>query len=270
MKIAVLIKQVPDTDKLEIDKETGTLHRGNAGTIVNPFDLHALEEALKIKEYLESTKKAHITIISMGPPRAELAIKECLQYGADQGFLLSDRHFGGSDTLATAKTLAAAIERLGPFDLILCGKQAIDGDTGQVGPAISALLEIPYITEADNIQIKEPDRKRLLVKRFTQEGHDIIKGEMPILITVSKDINIPRLASIKNIRKAQSLPFAILDADQLGLDTENSTGLKGSPTRVVKIKSPDTNRQNQVITGSSWECARAFSDYLINKGFVKK
>lgn len=197
MHLAVCIKQVPDTKNVRIDPNTHTLVRQGVESIINPFDLFAVEAALQFKDQLE----AKVTVLTMGPPQAEDALREVLSRGVDEAVLLSDRAFAGADTWATAVTIAAAIRKLGDVDLILCGKQAIDGDTAQVGPAVATLLDIPYATFVKKIEVL--DKPYLKVARQTDDGVEIWKISMPMLITVIKEVGEPRLPSLRHKMRAK-------------------------------------------------------------------
>lgn len=242
MKIIVCIKQVPDTTEVKVDPETNTLIREGVESIVNPFDLFAVEEALKIKEKLENTE---ITAISMGPPQAEKALKEVIAMGVDRAFLLSDKAFAGADTLATSYTLSIGIRYLGNFDLIICGQQAIDGDTAQVGPGLAGQLDIPQVAYVRKIEKIDENSARL--QRLTEEGHEIIETSLPALLTVVKEINIPRLPTLKGKLIAKKTDIPILTPDDIGADRQR-LGLDGSPTWVVKMFSPQVKKESTIFT----------------------
>jgi electron transfer flavoprotein beta subunit len=244
MKIIVCVKQVPDTTEVKIDPVTNTLVRQGVPSIVNPFDLNALEAALRLKE----KHGGEIVVISMGPPQATDALKECLAMGADKSFLVSDRAFGGADTLATSYTLAAAIRaQAADFDLIICGKQAIDGDTAQVGPEMAEHLDISQITYVAKIEI---DGKKVIVEREHEEGYEQIETTLPCLLTVVKSIADPRLPTIKGTIKANATEIPVVTAADLKVD-ENQLGLKGSPTQVKKIFTPERRTQGEMINGET-------------------
>lgn len=233
MKIVVLIKQVPDMDKVKFDIEKGTVDRTSAGTEINPFDLNALEAAVQIKENIG----AEVIALSMGPPSADSALREAIARGADKGILLSDRKFGGSDCKATAYTLAAGIKNIGKFDLILAGMQTVDGDTGQIGPEVAELLGIPHICFAE--KINEVNIKNITIVTDIWDGVFIKKMRLPGLITVTKDINYPRFTSFKDKMKARKAEITVWGMEELKdyLD-ESSTGIRGSGTIVKKIEVP--------------------------------
>ncbi len=239
MEFIVCVKQVPDTTEIKIDPATNILIRQGVPSIVNPFDKNALEAALQLKE----KHGGKVTVITMGPSQAEEALKECLAMGADDAYLVSDRAFGGADTLATSYTLAAAIRKMGKFDVILCGKQAIDGDTAQVGPEIAEYLDIPQITYAAKVDISG-DVVR--VEREHEDGYEVIESQMPILLTVVKSINEPRFPSVKGTMKANRKTIPVITVSDLDVDPDR-LGLKGSPTQVRKIFSPQQRTQGEII-----------------------
>ena len=187
MNIAVCIKQVPDTANVRIDPETNTLIREGVDSIINPFDMYAIEEAVRVKEKTDGK----VTVVTMGPPQAESALREAVSMGCDEAVLVSDRAFAGSDTWATSYTLALAIKKLGKFDIIFCGKQAADGDTAQVGPGVSMHLDIPQVTYVKKIE--ELKDNSAIVERMTEEGYEVIQTPLPALFTVVKEINQPRI-----------------------------------------------------------------------------
>lgn len=246
MNIIVCIKQVPDTADVKINPETNTLVREGVQSMINPFDMYAIEEAIRLKEKLGGTA----TALTMGPPQAESALREAIAMGIDEGVLVSDRAFAGSDTLATSYTLASAIKKLGEVNIILCGKQASDGDTAQVGPGISTHLEIPQVTYVRKIDsIKD---NKAVVERMTEEGFEVVETPLPCLLTVVKEINEPRLPSLKGKMKAKSAKMKLLNAQQLDCQ-EDRLGLKGSPTQVVKIFSPQRRKDGEIFNGSPEE-----------------
>lgn len=263
MKIIVCLKQVPDTNEVKINKETGTLIREGVPSIINPDDMNALEEALKIKD----NTKSEVIVVSMGPPQAKNALKEALAMGADKAYLVSDRAFGGSDTWATATILSSAIEKIGDYDIILCGRQAIDGDTAQVGPEIAEFLNIPQITYAKDVKIND---KKVQVTRYTEFGDLVYKSEMPVLLTAIKDLNTPRYPEIKKIYEAYSNDdnIEILGLNDLDVDT-TQIGLKGSPTNVYKSFVPVKEKHFEMIGGlTDKEKASNLFDKLIELKLV--
>ena len=234
MNIIVCIKQVPDTTEVKVNPETGTLIREGVPSIVNPFDTYAIEEGLRLKEQFGGK----VTVISMGPPQALEALKEAVAMGADEAVLLSDRAFAGSDTWATSYTLAEAIRKLGSFDMILCGKQAIDGDTGQVGPGVARQLGISQLTYVFKIRKLDPEARTVVVERLLEEGREVVEAPLPALLTVVKDINQPRYPTFMGIRRAAKMQVPVWTAADLPGTDSSKFGLKGSPTQVVRVFSP--------------------------------
>ncbi|MGB4520492.1 MAG: electron transfer flavoprotein subunit beta/FixA family protein [Candidatus Omnitrophota bacterium] len=255
MNIIVCIKQVPETTEVRINPETNTLIREGVKAIINPFDMYAIEEGIRLKERFTGK----LTIITMGPPQAEAALREAISLGADEGILVCDRAFAGSDTWATSYTLAGAIKKLGEFDLILCGKQASDGDTAQVGPGISTHLNIPQVTYVKKIE--EVKDKTMRVERMMEEGFEIIETPLPALLTVVKEINEPRLPSLKGLMRAKSAKITLWTQKDLDLDPQN-IGLSGSPTQVVKIFTPAQRTGGQILTGEVTEIAEKLAGLL--------
>ncbi|MFH0839216.1 MAG: electron transfer flavoprotein subunit beta/FixA family protein [Candidatus Omnitrophota bacterium] len=255
MKIIVCIKQVPDTTDVKIDPKTNTLVREGVESIINPFDMYAIEEGLRIREKIGGS----VTVVSMGPPQAEEALKEAISFGADEAYLISDRAFAGSDTLATSYTLSCAIKKINPFDLILCGKQAIDGDTAQVGPGIAVWLDIPQITFVKRIEeIKEGYIK---AERMVEEGYEVIESQLPCLITVVKEINEPRLPSLKGKLRAKKYIVKKLTTNDLSSDPDK-IGLKGSPTQVIKIFTPPVRTGGITLHGLTTEIVEKLAALL--------
>ncbi len=242
MKIIVCIKQVPDTTEVKINEETNTLIREGVASVVNPFDLHAVEEGLRLREKYGGT----VTALSMGPPQAAEALREVLSMGVDDAVLLSDRAFAGADTLATSYTLAKGVQKIGGFDLIICGKQAIDGDTAQVGPGLAEKLGVVHVTYVKKIHSLEDNR--ITVERMTEEGSEIIRFPLPGLITVVKEINEPRLPSLKGKMRAKKAEIPVWSLQDVEAD-EEKTGLKGSPTWVMKIFTPEFRGGGEILTG---------------------
>lgn len=255
MKIIVCIKQVPDTTEVKINKETNTLIREGVASIINPFDLYAIEEGLRLKERYGGT----LTVLSMGPLQVMESLRETISMGADQAILLSDRAFAGADTLATSYALAKGVEKSGEYDLIICGKQAIDGDTAQVGPGMAEKLGIPHVTYVRKIH--EIADGRITLERMTEEGAEKLRFALPGLITVVKEINEPRLPSLKGKIKAKSAEIPVWSAEEIGAD-ENKVGLKGSPTWVMKIFTPQQKSRGEMLEGSLQEQVGALVEKL--------
>jgi len=246
MKLIVCIKQVPDTTEIKIDPVTNTLVREGVESILNPFDAYAIEEAVRLKEQ----HGGNITAICMGPPQAEATLREAVSLGVDDIILLSDRKFAGADTWATSYTLAAAIRKLEGADLILTGQQAIDGDTAQVGPGIAAHLNIPQTCFVRKIE--EVSSCNITLQRLMEDGSDRIRIKLPAVISVVKEINTPRLPSLRGKRNAKSVELKVWNADVLGLD-EKDIGLNGSPTQVLNIFTPKHEKITQKFEGNSDE-----------------
>lgn len=260
MNIVVCLKQVPGTTEVKINPETNTLIRQGIENIINPFDTYALEEAVRIKE----KHGGKVTVITMGPPQAEDALREAVSLGADEIILLSDRAFSGADTWATAFTLTSAVKKLeGGFDLIICGKQTIDGDTGQVGPEMAEMLQAPFIAYVS--EIEEIQGSSLRLRRLTEEGHEVIAANLPAVITVAKEINIPRLPSLRGKMKAKSIAVETWDLAALGA-SENSVGLAGSSTQVIKIFFPQRVHQAEMLEGTLEEKADKLVERLKGTG----
>jgi electron transfer flavoprotein beta subunit len=246
MHIVVCIKQVPETGNIRINPETHTLMREGVTAIVNPFDMFAIEEALRIK----AKNGARVSVITMGPPQADAAVREALAMGADDGILISDQAFAGSDSWATSYTLAKAIAKFGDIGLVICGKQAIDGDTAQVGPGIAAQLDIPQITYVRKIDTIEDNR--IVAQRSLEDGVETVESSLPCVITVTKEINEPRLPSLKGKMAAKKAVIPVWKADDLGCDPKR-TGLNGSPTRVSRVFPPPAREGGETFTGEPEE-----------------
>ena len=253
MHFAVCIKQVPDTAEVKIDPETNTLVRAGVESITNPYDLAALEEAVRLKERYGGK----VTVICMGPPQAESALRQALSLGADDVVLLSDRSFAGADTLATSYTLSRAIETLGkanPVDLALCGKQAIDGDTAQTGPGIATRLGFTQFTYVVDVEWIDPENKRVQVRRKVEGGFEVINGRIPALLTVELELAKPRRASLPMLINSLRAPLEVWDAKAIDASPQ-LLGIKGSPTWVRAIASPQVHR-----AGPKWDAGQGVSE----------
>lgn len=255
MNIIVCIKQVPETAEVKINPQTNTLIREGVKSIINPFDMYAIEEAVRLKERFGGKT----AVISMGPPQAESALKEAISMGIDEGVLISDPAFAGSDTWATSYTLAHAIKKISEFDLIICGKQASDGDTAQVGPGISSHLDIPQVTYVKKIEEINDNFAR--VERMTEEGFEVIQTPLPALFTVVKEINEPRLPSLRGMMRAKQIDIIHWTHKDIGVD-KNYIGLDGSPTRVIKIFTPPPRTGGQILRGDTQEIAEKLVELL--------
>jgi electron transfer flavoprotein beta subunit len=243
MNIIVCVKQVPDAKDVRLDPKTNTLAREGVQSIMNPYDQHAVEEAVRIKESLGG----EVTVVTMGPPQAEAVLRQAISCGADHGVLVSDRAFAGADTWATSYTLAKAITALGSFDLVLCGKQAIDGDTAQVGPGLGMRLGIPFVTCVQ--KVRQADSTGLVLERMMDDGYDVIKVDYPALLTVVKDVNEPRVPSLKGTMRAKKAVIRTMNAKDINADPA-SIGLPGSPTQVVKVFPPEPRGERALLTGT--------------------
>lgn len=257
MNVIVCIKQVPDTTEVKIDPVTNTLVREGVPSIINPFDENAIECGLQLVEKHGGT----CTVITMGPPQAAGALKDALAMGADEAVLVSDRAFAGSDTLATAYTLAQTVKRVGEYDVIICGKQAFDGDTAQVGPGLAEQLGIPQVTYAIDVEL---DGKKLKVKRLLSDRFEVVETRLPCLITVVKQMNEPRHASLKNVMKARKKDIPTWSAEDIGADTARC-GLNGSPTNVVRVFAPDRHREGEKLEGEVADMVSALVGKLREK-----
>ncbi len=246
MNIVVCIKQVPDTTNVRINPETNTLIREGVESIINPFDMYAIEESLRIRENHGGT----VTVLSMGPPQVETALREAVSLGVDRAILMSNRAFAGADTWATSLTLSYGIRKIEadgePVDLIFMGKQAIDGDTGQVGPGVAEHMGIPHIT--DIRKIEEIAEKTITVERLLEDGYVRLRSGFPLVLTVVKEINEPRLPSLRGKMNAKKAEITVWTADDVGAPPEE-IGLNGSPTQVMKIFTPPKPEGGKVFTG---------------------
>ncbi len=262
MKLVVCIKQVPASNDAKIDPETKRIIREGQKAIMNPFDTYALEEGVRLKEKYGG----EVIALSMGLPKAEAVLREAISAGADRGILLSDRAFGGSDTWATSYALAKAIEKIGDVDLVICGKQAIDGDTAQVGPGIASHLDwmqATYVMAVDGIEADT-----VIVKRMHEDSYDVCELRLPAVLTVVKDINTPRVPTLKGRLAAQKSEIPVWKPEDIGADPDK-LGLNGSPTRVVKTQPPEPRHIDTLrIEGAPRECARALVRELKRRGLV--
>ncbi len=265
MHIVVCMKQVPDTTNVRINPKTNTLMREGVESIINPFDEYALEEALRLKDQLG----ARVSVVSMGPPQAAVVLREAIARGADDGALVSSRAFGGADTLATSYTLAMAIKKLcggEKPDLVLFGKQAIDGDTAQVGPGVSEFLDVPLVTYVKSMKMDASGKYE--VECPMDDGTNFIQGELPAVMTVLKEASTPRFASLAGWMKAAKAQIAVLDEKTIEADPIR-IGLKGSPTKVVTIFPPPIKAGGEKIdvrSGDTSKAVKAIVDLLKEKG----
>lgn len=262
MNIVVLIKQVPDTTDVRIDPKTGTLIREGVPSIINPDDKHAIEEALHLREKYGGK----VTVLTMGPPQALDALREAKAMGTDENILLSDRAFAGADTWATSYTLATAIKKVGDYDLIICGRQAIDGDTAQVGPQIAECLDLPQITYVRKMEIQG---KKLKAERALEDGFEKIEATLPALITVIKDLNKPRYPSVRGIVEAcREAEFPVWTAKDIDADPKK-IGLEGSPTQVKRSFAPEPHGGGIILEGTVEDMANDLVSRLKDDNVVR-
>ncbi len=255
MRIVVCLKQVPDAKNVRLDPKTNTLSREGVESIMNPFDRHALEEGVRLKEKYGGS----VVALSMGPPQAESMLREAISCGADEAVLVSDRSFAGADTLATTYTLAMAIKKIGEYDIVLCGKQAIDGDTAQVGPGLAQRLDIAYASYVKKIH--EAVDSNLLLQRMMDDGYDELSVPIPALLTVVKEINDPRIPSLKGKMKAKKAQISVYTAEDIGADSQ-FLGLSGSPTQVFKVFAPEIKGGGRMLEGSVDELVSQMAETL--------
>lgn len=262
MKIIVCVKQVPDTNEVKIDPVKGTLIRDGVPSILNPDDKNALEEALRLKDKMEDVQ---VAVITMGPPQADEVLRECLAMGADEAILLSDKAFAGADTWATSNTLAAAIRKIGDYDIIFAGRQAIDGDTAQVGPQLAERLGIPQVSY---VQEFEMDGETIRVQRALEDGYEIIKVKKPVLLTAIKELNKPRYMSIGGIydafRGKEVKVWTLADIDV----KKDEVGLEASPTQVKRSFTPEPKGKGVMLQGTTKEMVEQLVIHLKQKHVI--
>ncbi len=262
MNIVVCLKQVPETNDVRLDPETGVLIREGVPSITNPEDSNALEAALSLRE----EHGGNVLVVSMGPPQAEETLRDALAMGADEAILLCDRAFAGADTLATSYTVGSAIRKLGYFDLILCGTKTLDGNTGQVGPQLAEFLDLPQITYARRVEVQG---EILRAERASEEGYELVETRLPALVTVTREINEPRIPSIDQIMQSyREKEVKIWSAADLGVD-EHSVGLDGSATRMGKMYKPEFAKgQVEFIEGSMKEMVQGLLAKLKERNLI--
>lgn len=259
MKIIVCAKQVPDTNEVKIDPVKGTLIRDGVPSILNPDDANALEEALRLKDENPGTT---VSVLSMGPPQACFMLRECLAMGADDAALLSDRAFGGADTCATSTTIAAGIRKLGGADIIFAGRQAIDGDTAQVGPQVAQRLGLPVVTYVQ--KVVELAEDHVVVQRQLEDGYEVIEVKTPCLLTAVKELNAPRYMTVGGIVDACAKPITVWNHEDVALNPSNC-GLNASPTQVFRSFTPPPKGKGEMLAGSVPEMASALVQKLAEK-----
>ena len=254
MHIVVSIKQVPDTSEVRIDPRTNTMIRSGVPSIVNPEDVHALEEAIRLKEKFGG----RVTVVTMGPSQARDALRETIAFGADEAILCSDRRFAGADTLATSYAVWKAVLKIGesePVDLVLCGRQALDGDTGQVPPGVATRLGWPQLTSVLKIEEVDLPKQLIVVRRAVEGGEEIVRSRLPCVITCRREINVPRYPTWPNMVRAARYQPPTWDKTDLGIGDDSQIGLRGSPTIVSKVWAPARRQRGTtvVIDGSDPE-----------------
>jgi electron transfer flavoprotein beta subunit len=269
MRIIVPIKQVPETNAVKMDEATGTMIREGVEAIINPLDLYAIEIAIRLRERQGGSdaggKGSEVVAISMGPPKAIAALREAIAMGCDSAVLISDKAFAGSDTWATSYVLAAAIRRIGGFDLVICGERATDGDTGQVGPGIASFLDLPVATYVGKVD--EVAEKTCRVHRLVEDGHEVLEMDLPAVLTVVKEVADPRLPTLRGKQKARKMDIPTWGPADLGVAAEK-IGLNGSPTRVVKIFRPKVARECEKVVAADESGVATAVEKLV--GFLQK
>ncbi|MGP3777946.1 electron transfer flavoprotein subunit beta/FixA family protein [Halanaerobium saccharolyticum] len=277
MNIVIPIKQVPETSNVKMDEETGTMKRDGVESIINPLDLYAIETGIQLKEEYGGK----ITVITMGPPSADKALKEAIAMGCDDGILLSGREFAGSDTWATSYALSEAIKEIGDYDLILAGERATDGDTGQVGPGIASWLDLTLSTYTskvvdvnlvdEEVDYTTTEQDSIIVERMVEDGYEKLELPLPALLTVVKEISFPRLPTLRGKQRSRKMEIPQWNLENLDMD-EDFLGLQGSPTRVVNIDHPKVTRGGTVIDvredGNVEAAVAKLIDYLKSKELV--
>ncbi|WP_226536210.1 electron transfer flavoprotein subunit beta/FixA family protein [Fictibacillus halophilus] len=264
LHIVACIKQVPDTKIIKMNPKTNTMDRASAPAILNPYDAHAVEEAVRLKKRYGGT----VSVLTMGPPPAVKAIKKCIEIGADEGYMISDRAFAGADTLATSYALTKAIEKISkikPVDLIICGKMTIDGDTGQVGPGIARRLDMPPLTSVNKVKEINVEEGYCVVHRKLEDGYEVIQSTMPCLMSVEKEINEVPYSSMTNMLKAaryQPVIWAVADLEDV---ERTQLGLKGSPTIVSKVWAPTKPSGGEMLEGDATKQTEQLLNILLDK-----
>ncbi len=261
MKIIVCVKQVPDTNEVKIDPVKGTLIREGVPSILNPDDANALEAALELKD---RDQTVNVAVITMGPPQASYMLRECLAMGADEAYLLSDRAFGGADTCATSTTLAAGIRKVGNVDIIFAGRQAIDGDTAQVGPQVAQRLGVPVVTYVQDIRIGDG---KVTVQRQMEDGYEVLEASAPCVLTCVKELNEPRYMSVGSIVDAYKKEITVWGHKDVDLDPSDC-GLNASPTQVFRSFTPPQKGKGEMLSGTIQEMAAALTGKLAEKHLI--
>lgn len=262
MNIVVCIKQVPDAASVKWDHEKGTLIRDGVQSVINPFDYNAIEAALTLKDELGGK----VTALTMGPPQAADAIREAMSMGVDGGVVVSDRAFAGADTLATTYTLSRAIRKMGDVDAVFCGKQAIDGDTAQVGPGLAVRLDLPCVTCVGEMEILDGG-KGLRLKRMCEQGYDVVEVVFPMLVTALASLNIPRVPSLKGKMRAKKAEIPLWSAEDIGAEKDR-IGLRGSPTKVFATHIPKFEARREIFQGTVEEQIEALLEKFREAGII--
>lgn len=258
MRIIVCAKQVPDTNEVKIDPVKGTLIREGVPSILNPDDANALEAALTLRD---ANPGSTVAVLSMGPPQAAYMLRECLAMGADEAYLLSARAFGGADTCATSTTLAAGVRKIGDFDVIFAGRQAIDGDTAQVGPQLASRLQLPSVTYVQKVEISDG---KAVVERQLEDGYEVIEVQLPCLLTCVKELNTPRYMTVLGIVEAYEKDITVWNEKDVALDPAEC-GLAASPTQVFRSFTPPQKGKGEMLSGSAADMAKALVTKLNEK-----
>ncbi|SEN64225.1 electron transfer flavoprotein beta subunit [Mesobacillus persicus] len=264
LHIVACIKQVPDTKIIKMNPKTNTMDRRTAPAILNPYDAHAVEEAVRLRERYGGT----VSVVTMGPPPAVKAIKKCIEIGADEGYLITDRRFAGADTLATSYALTKAIEKISqmnPVDLVICGKMTIDGDTGQVGPGIARRLDIPPLTSVNKVVEVNREEGYAVVHRKLEDGFEVVRSSLPCLLSVEKTINEVPYSPFPNMLKAAQYQPHIWSVDDLEDVDIKQLGLKGSPTIVSKVWAPPKPEAGEILEGNPREQVEQLLSVLLEK-----
>ncbi|MDO3677551.1 electron transfer flavoprotein subunit beta/FixA family protein [Paenibacillus ehimensis] len=264
LHLVACIKQVPDTKIIKMNPKTNTMDRSSAPAILNPYDAHAVEEAVRLKQRYGGT----VSVVTMGPPPAVKAIRKCIEIGADEGYLITDRAFAGADTLATSYSLTKAIDKIAklkPIDLILCGKMTIDGDTGQVGPGIARRLDIPPLTNVRKIVEINKDEGYAIIHRKLEDGYEVVRSTLPCLFSVEKDINDIPYSPLPNMLRAARYQPVVWSVDDLEGVDRTKLGLKGSPTIVAKVWPPEKPKGGELLEGTPAEQAGKLLSILLEK-----
>ncbi|ART76579.1 electron transfer flavoprotein subunit beta [Sutcliffiella horikoshii] len=264
LHIVACIKQVPDTKVIKMNPKTNTMDRASAPAILNPYDAHAVEEAVRLKNKYGGT----VSVVTMGPPPAVKAIRKCIEIGADEGYMISDRAFAGADTLATSYALTKAINKISeikPVDLIICGKMTIDGDTGQVGPGIARRLDIPPLTSVNKVVEMQKEDSYLVVHRKLEDGYEIVQTTLPCLLSVEKEINEVPYSSFPNMLKAARYQPVIWSVNDLEDIDRKQLGLKGSPTIVAKVWGPPKPEGGKILEGNPDEQVQQLLSVVLDK-----